>query len=156
MHPQDADGNTIFSMSLPFVGLAFLSPSFANDPEIAYGAALVTRIRSGDVACSIPFILPSREDILKKLPVKARTMNARGQCELILYRVNEPRFYPVVGQARLVEVRFKCTVTTDRKREVIYIDRDQVIPKQVIPKHVLPLDFGLEDKHVTVPTPGRW
>jgi RNA polymerase sigma factor (sigma-70 family) len=82
------------------------------------------RIHLGDVRPTFP----SAEEVLLALPEKARTKNLRHDCQLIEYKLNEPKIYPLVGRARLEHAHFKCTAVTDDGIEVVYIDRDHLIP----------------------------
>jgi hypothetical protein len=88
-------------------------------PALPAGAAIKTR----DVSYTFPFDLPSRDEILRALPAKDRPKNARIQCELLVYQLNAPRFYPLVGPARLAQAHFKCTASADGKSDVGNIDR---------------------------------
>lgn len=68
--------------------------------------------------------------------------NVRIVVEPIVDRVDECRFYPLVGPARLHHCHYKCTVYfdktirsdwpipmthTDQSEEVVYIDHDHLI-----------------------------
>lgn len=95
---------------------------------------------------------PSEDEIVRALPDKTsggvaflaetHRNNMRMVVELIVDRVDEPRFYPMVGPARLHHCHYKCTVFfdetirshwpvpfqhTDRVEEVVYIDHDHLI-----------------------------
>jgi len=95
---------------------------------------------------------PSDDEIMRKLPDKvggglsfvAETTrnNVRITTELIVDRLDECKFYPMVGPARLHHCHYKCTVYYEKVRrssypvpftakddtvEVIYIDHDHLI-----------------------------
>jgi hypothetical protein len=68
--------------------------------------------------------------------------NVRMTVELIVDSTGEPRFYPLVGPARLKKCHYKCTVFfdktirsnypipfthTDQTQEVVYVDHDHLI-----------------------------
>jgi RNA polymerase sigma factor (sigma-70 family) len=89
-----------------------------------------TSINIGDVSCVLPFTFPSAEEVLRGLPTKARPKNARIQCKLVSLQFDEPRFYPLVGPARLAHTRFKCTVFTGGGSELVLIGRDHLIPQK--------------------------
>jgi RNA polymerase sigma factor (sigma-70 family) len=85
----------------------------------------------GNLAVTLPFAVPTAEEILRALPAKARPKDARIQCELLNYKLDDARDYPGVGRARLVHVHFKCTVSTEGGGvEIVYIDRDHLIPQK--------------------------
>ena len=93
------------------------------DPPLQITHELVTRIHP------LP-VFPSAEEVLLALPEKARTKNLRYNCQLIEYKLDNPRIYPLVGCARLEHAHFKCTVVIDGGIEVVYIDRDHLIPQK--------------------------
>lgn len=95
---------------------------------------------------------PSPDEIMRALPDNvaggvpflAETFrnNVRITVELIVDRVDEPRFFPQVGPARLHHCHYKCTVYfieykrsswpipfthTDETQEVVYVDKDHLI-----------------------------
>jgi hypothetical protein len=101
------------------------------------------------IACIDP---PSMDEIYRTLPDKAgggmaflaETMhnNVRMTSELIVDKLEECRFYPLVGPARLHKCHYKCTIYydktirsdwpipfshTDETIEVVYIDHDHLI-----------------------------
>lgn len=95
---------------------------------------------------------PSEDEIVRALPdqtsggvpflAETHRNNMRMVVELIVDRVDECRFYPMVGPARLHHCHYKCTVffdeikrsywpvpftAEDRVEEVVYIDHDHLI-----------------------------
>jgi hypothetical protein len=73
---------------------------------------------------------PSEAEVLRALPPapgKVRT-NVRIVWAARRQWVEPPRLYPLVGRARLSCVRFKCTVHSSAGAEVVYIDRDRLVP----------------------------
>lgn len=85
----------------------------------------------GNLAVTLPFTVPTAEEILRALPAKARPKDARIQCELLNCQLDAPKFYTLVGSARLAHVHFKCTVSTDGGGvEIVYIDRDHLISQK--------------------------
>lgn len=95
---------------------------------------------------------PSKDEIIRALPDSTEggfaflsetfRDNVRFVVEPIVDRVEECRFYPMVGPARLHHCHYKCTVYydktirsswpvpfthTDRTQEVVYIDHDHLI-----------------------------
>lgn len=95
---------------------------------------------------------PSEDEIMRALPdttsggvpflAETQRNNVRMVVELLVDRVDEPRFFPMVGPARLHHCHYKCTVFydetkrshwpvpfthTDRTEEVVYIDHDHLI-----------------------------
>src|SRR5262245_48840208 len=97
----------------------------ADDPP---RSSAPTTIRIGDVSYALPFSFPSAEEILRALPgAKPQPKNPRIQCELTGYRLDNARFFPLVGPAQLSHAHFKCTVFTDRGSQVVHIDRDALI-----------------------------
>ncbi len=89
---------------------------------------------------------PTKEEVLKAVPEsKLENVDPKSikvKIEKVAEETGEPRFYPMVGPARLYKVRFKCTVTmdetihsewpvpfthSDRRQEVVYIDHNHLI-----------------------------
>lgn len=95
---------------------------------------------------------PSPDEVMRALPNKAdggvpflaetQMNNVRIVVDLITDRVDDCRFYPMVGPARLHHCHYKCTVYfdktirsdwpvpfkhTDRVQEVVYVDHDHLI-----------------------------
>jgi hypothetical protein len=95
---------------------------------------------------------PSPDEVMRSLPDKAAggfaflaetaRNNVRIVVEPIVDRVDECRFYPLVGPARLHHCHYKCTVYYDKTirssypvpftfedetQEVVYIDHDHLI-----------------------------
>lgn len=95
---------------------------------------------------------PSADEIVRALPgrgnggltfiAETRLNNVRYVVELISDRVDDCRFYPLVGPARMHHCHYKCTVYydktirsdwpvpfehTDATEEVVYIDHDHLI-----------------------------
>ena len=82
----------------------------------------------GEVVVQYPSDWPSDADVLRALPKAPARNNLMVLCELQSSRVGDVRFYPAVGKARLVESHFKCTVYSDQKAEVVYIDASRLRP----------------------------
>ncbi len=95
---------------------------------------------------------PSDDEVMRSLPdstdggfpflAETSRNNVRIVVEPIVDRIDECRFYPLVGPARLHHCHYKCTVyfektrrsnwpvpftTTDNVEEVVYIDHDHLI-----------------------------
>lgn len=95
---------------------------------------------------------PSPDEIMRALPDEvsggvpflAETFrnNVRITVELIVDRVDEPRFFPQAGPARLHHCHYKCTVYYDKTKrsswpipfthndetiDVVYVDKDHLI-----------------------------
>ena len=95
---------------------------------------------------------PSDDEVIRKLPNSAaggltflaetRRNNIRIVVEPTVDRLDECRFYPLVGPARMHHCHYKCTVYfdktirsdwpipfehTDQTQEVVYIDHDHLI-----------------------------
>jgi hypothetical protein len=95
---------------------------------------------------------PSDDEVVRALPDDTRggvaflaetsRNNVRITVDLIVDRVDECKFYPLVGPARLHHCHYKCTVYfdktirsswpvpfthTDETKEVVYIDHDHLI-----------------------------
>src|SRR4051812_22390129 len=87
-------------------------------------------IKSGDVSYALPFSVPTRDEVLRAFPEaeKDTFKDAQVNCELIVYHVDPIRDFPSLGRGRLVHVLFKCTVTKDGRSELVYMDRDHVVP----------------------------
>jgi hypothetical protein len=69
--------------------------------------------------------------VLRALPRAAR---ARGDLQIVYEvqaeKVGPVRFYPLVGPARLVQARYKCTVYSNAGVEVVYIDHEKLKPEK--------------------------
>jgi RNA polymerase sigma factor (sigma-70 family) len=110
-----------------------------EDPAAAGGAPGArkqrTEFKIGAVSYTLPFALPSAEEILQALPAKDRPKDSRIECELLSYQTNPPRFYPGVGPARLVNAHFRYTVFNLQTGKAVigYIDRDHLIPEKADP-----------------------
>ena len=90
------------------------------------------------------FSPPSREQVLAALPKPepgTRRTNIRISYERLVDRIDPPRFFPLVGPARLHHVHWKCNVHCDEIKEasppaerpttkavthVVYIDKDHL------------------------------
>lgn len=95
---------------------------------------------------------PSADEIMRTIPdttsggvaflAETNRNNVRMVSDLIVDRLDECRFIPLVGPARLHHCHYKCTVyftetkrsywpvpfsTTDHREEVVYIDHDHLI-----------------------------
>jgi hypothetical protein len=95
---------------------------------------------------------PSPDEIIRALPdetaggfaflAETSRNNVRMVVSKIVDRIDEPRFFPMVGFARLHHCHYKCTVYydktlrsawpvpfthTDQTQEVVYIDHDHLI-----------------------------
>lgn len=95
---------------------------------------------------------PSKDEVIRALPDKAaggfaflaetNRNNIRIVVEKIVDRLDEARFYPLVGPARLHHCHYKCTVYFDKTirsdwpvpfthkdetKEIVYIDHDHLI-----------------------------
>jgi RNA polymerase sigma factor (sigma-70 family) len=81
------------------------------------------------VEYSQPFVVPTASEILRALPKdQARFQNPRIRCELVAFRLQEQKFYPLVGPAQLATAHFKCTVTGAPGQEVVvYVDNDRLL-----------------------------
>jgi hypothetical protein len=72
---------------------------------------------------------PSEAEVLKTLPKAARE-SVEVVFEKMIDKIDAPRFFPLVGTAKLHHCQWKCTVysadakTNQRRCEVIYIDKD--------------------------------
>lgn len=96
--------------------------------------------------------IPSADEVMRALPnnpkggvaflAETSRNNVRIVTELIVDRLDECRFFPMVGPARIHHCHWKCTVfyeetkrsywpvpftTTDQVEEVVYIDHDHLI-----------------------------
>jgi protein involved in polysaccharide export with SLBB domain len=74
---------------------------------------------------------PSEKDVLRALPKGW----ANGKDLSIVYesqgsRVDEPRFYPLLGPARMTHARWKCTAYSEDKVKVVYLDVDYLVPSE--------------------------
>lgn len=122
--------------------------------EERYGKMVVLDPVEGDNAPLYCLDPPSADEIIRTLPEGVRGAggfaflaetnlnNVKMVTELIVDRVDECRFYPLVGPARLHHCHYKCTVYFDKIRrsdwpvpfsfedqsqEVLYIDKDHLI-----------------------------
>ena len=72
---------------------------------------------------------PGDAEIVRSLPKGSRE-DVEIVCEKMVDKIDAPRFFPLVGPARLHHCHWKCTVysadakTMQRRCEVIYIDKD--------------------------------
>jgi hypothetical protein len=106
----------------------------------------------GENAPLICMDTPSPDEIMRALPdetagglpfvAEVQRNNVRWHTELIVDKLGEPRFYPMVGPARKHSCHYKCTVYYDKivrsdwpipfthkdaTIEVVYIDHDHLI-----------------------------
>jgi RNA polymerase sigma factor (sigma-70 family) len=100
--------------------------------DVAGKAKQRTEFKIGAVSYKLPFALPSEDEILAALPAKNRPKNSRLECELMRYQINPPRFYPGVGNARLVNAHFRFTVFNLETGSTVVgnIDKDHLIPEK--------------------------
>jgi hypothetical protein len=71
--------------------------------------------------------LPSEAEVLRALPVRPRD-NIQIVMERIRQKAGPVRFYPVVGLSRLVQTSWRCTVYSDKRVEVVHLDRSHLEP----------------------------
>lgn len=84
-------------------------------------------IDAGNIRYTVPFTVPTAQEILAAMPPGKRPANPQIDCKLLVCRVAEPRFYPLVGVARLVNVHFECKVVGDGRTELVYMDKDHLV-----------------------------
>lgn len=117
--------------------------------EERYGKVPILDPTDGPVFCLDP---PSPDEVMRALPdnssggipfiAETHWNNVRMIVEPIVDRLDECRFYPMVGPARLHHCHYKCTVFyeetkishwplpfthTDQVEEVVYVDHDHLI-----------------------------
>lgn len=86
----------------------------------------------GKVLYSLPFDVPNLDSILSQLPAgKARGTTKQIKCELVKYQVSDARYFPLVGPAQLVQIRFKSIINSDVGREVVYTSNSHLIETQL-------------------------
>ncbi len=74
---------------------------------------------------------PSEADVLRTLPKTwDNANNISITYEALAHRPEPTRTFPLVGPARLVHVHWKCTVFSDRGVEVVYLDRNHLVPSK--------------------------
>ena len=122
--------------------------------EERYGKVPILDQVEGDNAPLFCLDPPTPDEVVRALPSSVRGAggfafiaetnmnNVRIVVEPIVDRVDECRFYPLVGPARLHHCHYKCTVYfdksirsdwpipmtfTDQTQEVVYIDHDHLI-----------------------------
>lgn len=120
--------------------------------EERYGKVPVLDPVEGEHAPLFCLDPPSPDEVMRSLPdstaggfaflAETTRNNVRIVVEPIVDRVDECRFYPLVGPARLHHCHYKCTVYfdktirsdwpipfthTDETKEVVYIDHDHLI-----------------------------
>jgi hypothetical protein len=113
---------TILSVAL--VAVVATGPALASSS----GVADPTRVESPAFHRPEP---PTDAEVLRAVPV-GTVLGDDGRVErrLTRYRVGPIRLYPLVGPARLIEVRFKCVATGNRGRAVVFWDGDHLIPAE--------------------------
>jgi len=120
--------------------------------EQRYGRVLILDPVEGEHAPIFCIDPPRPDEVIRSLPDKTAggvpfyaensRSNVRMVMEPIVDRLEECRFYPMVGPARVHKCHYKCTVYydktirsfwpipfshTDHKQEVVYIDHDHLI-----------------------------
>ncbi len=113
-------GRTVLAVSCLFVGLTTAAGGeneiFIYGPIIAEGQG--TEIQAGAMSLRFPAKFPPADEVLAGLPKangRSRPTGVRG--ELISFNLEPWRFYPLVGPARMIESRFKCTVKRAKPNE---------------------------------------
>lgn len=106
--------------------VAFHLPAIAHDSPLPMVDKPISEMRTIDVGNAAQFGLPTPRQILKS-KFKTRPEIERARCEIMYYKLAEARAYPLVGQARLVQVHYKLTVTSGERTEVSYIDETQLV-----------------------------
>ncbi len=124
----------------------------AYHEEERYGKVPVLDPVEGENAPLFCLDSPSPDEIIRTLPdrgdgglaffAETNMNNVRMTVETIVDRVDECRFYPMVGPAKMHHCHYKCTVYydktirswwpvpfthTDQTEEVVYIDHDHLI-----------------------------
>ena len=90
---------------------------------------MTSKIQIGDMSYTLPFSFPSSTKIRRAIPDgTVRPGNADIQCELLTFNVDDAKYYPIVGCARLAKVHFKCTVTFGEGVQLVYIVHAHLIP----------------------------
>ncbi len=120
--------------------------------EERYGKVPILDPIEGEDAPLFCLDSPSPDEIIRALPdstsggvpflAETRRNNIRFVVEPIVDRLDECKFYPMVGPARIHHCHYRCTVffeetkvshwpipftTTDQVQEVVYIDHDHLI-----------------------------
>jgi len=74
-----------------------------------------------------PFLpYPTEAEILAELPTAPPRHGLRISFHVSAPRMGPLRNFPQVGQARLVSYLFRCTVHSNRGREVVYIEKGEL------------------------------
>jgi RNA polymerase sigma factor (sigma-70 family) len=91
-------------------------------------ADLPARQKGRTTYFTMPQRFPTEAEILRACPDRDKLgKDIRVFCELLLYRLDDPRFYPLIGTARLARAHFKCLVQGSLGQAVVYIDRDELV-----------------------------
>lgn len=140
----------------PFWSMDGLPATPSAEPGVVAGNSRVDRrmpippaLPSDRLTCDEP---PSHAEILRALPSMGRGVpdvfeifrdDIEFTVEKVVDRIDPPRFFPMVGTARLHHCQWKCTVyftettmgqypfpfkTAKRYAEVVHIDKDQLRP----------------------------
>src|SRR5437870_1613271 len=104
------------------VALTLLAAGVAASARPARADVPRAGVGGEKVVASPRLAYPSEAEVLRALPRGPPRRNVRILYEVQVHRAGPPRLYPLAGLARLVEVQLKCTVVSDRGREVVYID----------------------------------
>jgi protein involved in polysaccharide export with SLBB domain len=116
------DGNVATNYRLRPGDRVYVEPRSSRPPTVLPADTNVARLP-----------VPSEAQVLRALPkgwAGGKADNLNILTERLDCRVDEPRFFPVVGPARLVHTHWKCTVVSARKTTVVYLDVDYLIPSR--------------------------
>jgi hypothetical protein len=116
---------------LALLAIAISRTGHAEETPRVIGPDEGTKITSGAITFRLPFTLPNKARILAAAPkTKANLEPKTVDCELVSYRVEPEKFYPLVGAARLSQARFKCKVTWKGQaaaQDVYFLEHEQLI-----------------------------
>ncbi|RMG37868.1 MAG: hypothetical protein D6725_08255 [Planctomycetota bacterium] len=152
---QNAFAFSMFWKTTPVIPVsAYFSQEIEDTywEEERYGKVPILDPVEGENAPLFCLDPPSKDEVMRSLPDKAQggfaflsetfRDNVRIVIEPIVDRLDECRFYPLVGPARLHHCHYKCTVYydktirstwpvpfthTDQTTDVVYIDHDHLI-----------------------------
>ncbi len=85
-------------------------------------------LQVGDVEYRLPFDLPTRESIVRAMPaLEPNETIQKIECELISFERGAARHFPHAGMASLYNADYRCTMHTDQRTLVVYMNYDRLV-----------------------------
>jgi hypothetical protein len=110
------------------LGIALITSLGVADEADSGRPPVPDRFRFDGVTYLLPVEFPSRDDILRALPPGSPEEIIEDiQCKLLSYDQASPRLFPHAGFCSILSTRYECTVQTDQRTAVFWMDHDYLV-----------------------------